>query len=338
MPDDPKLDKPDDPKLDLPDVTDLHLARARIRHQVKQTPILREPELDEWAGCKLAVKCENFQRTGSFKFRGASNAILCLDEALDDGGPDAGKRAVATHSSGNHGAALALAAKLSGREAHVVMPEDSVTTKVDAVRRYGGTVHFCEPSHRAREAGLEALIEKGMIPVHPFDRAEIIAGQGTCALELLGEDPRLEVLVVPVGGGGLIGGCALAASAQGVSVIGVEPEGAADTVASLKRGSRVEDWETDTIADGLRAIVGVRNFALIRRLVARVVAVSDDEIRAGQAVAWKLLRLVIEPSSATVLAAIARYPELFAGRRVGLIVSGGNVLLEDWYAAVKEQQ
>lgn len=329
---------PDDPKLDLPDVTDVHLARARIRHQIKQTPVLRDPDLDEWAGCKLTVKCENFQRTGSFKFRGASNAILCLDEALDDEGSGAEKLAVATHSSGNHGAALALAARLSGRKAHVVMPEDSVVTKVESVRRYGGTVHFCKPSHRAREAGLEALTGKGMIAVHPFDRLEIIAGQGTCALELFGEDPRLEMLVVPVGGGGLISGCALAAAAQGVSIIGVEPEGASDTIASLERGSRVDDWQTDTIADGLRAVIGVRNFALISRLVSRVVAVSDEEICAAQAVAWKLLRLVIEPSSATVLAAIARYPDLFSGRRVGLIVSGGNVLLEDWHAAVKERK
>lgn len=325
---------PDAPKLDLPDITDVHLARARIRHQVSVTPVLRDPDLDAWAGCRLAVKCENFQRTGSFKFRGASNAILSLDEALDEEDSQGEKLPVATHSSGNHGAALALAARLSGREAHVVMPENSVTTKVAAVERYGGTVHFCKPTSRDRDAGLQALVDEGMIPVHPYDKAEIIAGQGSCALEMLGEDTRIEIILAPVGGGGLISGCALVAAAQGVRVIGAEPEGAADTAASLERGERVEDWEPDTIADGLRAVVGTRNFSLIRDLVSQVVLVSDDEIRAAQTVAWRYLRIVIEPSSATTLAAIARYPELFARRRVGLIVSGGNVLLEDWCKTV----
>jgi threonine dehydratase len=326
-----------DPKLDLPDITDLHLAWARIRHQINSTPVLQDPDLDDWAGCKLAVKCENLQRTGSFKFRGASNAILCLDEDSTGSESAAEKQAVATHSSGNHGAALALAARLSGRQAHVVMPENSVSTKVDAVRRYGGKVHFCEDSHRAREAGLEELVGQGMLAIHPFDRREIIAGQGSCALELLVDHPQLEVLVVPVGGGGLISGCALAAAAHGIAVIGVEPEGAADTVASLERGERVDDWTPNTIADGLRAVIGVRNFEMIRALVNQVVTVNDDELRAAQAVAWRFLRQVIEPSSATVLAAIARYPALFSNKHVGAIISGGNVLLEDWMAAVREQ-
>ena len=330
------MDMPDDTILDLPDITDLQLASARIRHQIKPTPVLTDPDLDAWAGCKLFVKCENLQRTGSFKFRGASNAILTLDEASANPDGNVDKRKVATHSSGNHGAALSLAAQLSGREAHVVMPKNSVATKVAAVRRFGGTVHFCEGTHQAREAGLEALVRKGMIPIHPFDRPEIIAGQGSCALELLGEVRNTEILLVPVGGGGLISGCALAACAQGVTVIGVEPEGAADTVASLEQGARVNDWTPNTIADGLRALIGVRNFELIRALVSQVVIVSDDELRAAQAIAWKLLRLVIEPSSATVLAAISRYPELFSNKRVGIIISGGNVLLEDWLAAVRE--
>ncbi|MDX1554418.1 MAG: pyridoxal-phosphate dependent enzyme [Xanthomonadales bacterium] len=319
-----------DSKPGLPDVTDVHLARARISHQISATPVLRSPELDAWAGCKLAVKCENFQRTGSFKFRGASNAILCLDEDEENG-----KQPVATHSSGNHGAALALAARLSGRAAHVVMPDDSVQTKIDAVKHFGGTVHFCEPTHQARAEGLAALVDQGMVAIHPYDRREIIAGQGTCAVELLGQDPGIEILVVPIGGGGLISGSALAAKAHGVRVIGVEPEGAADTAASLQRGTRVEDWKPDTIADGLRAIVGIQTFELIRTLVSQVLTVSDDELRAAQSAAWKHLRLVIEPSSATVLAAISHYPEIFSGRHVGVIISGGNVRLDDWCAAVR---
>ena len=325
-----------DPKQDLPDITDLHLAWARIRHQVKHTPLLNDPELDEWAGCRLSVKCENLQRTGSFKFRGASNAILKIDEDESTPAGHGARLPVATHSSGNHGAALTLAASLSGREAHVVMPQNSVPAKVAAVRRYGGTVHFCDDNHHAREAGLENLVEQGMLPIHPFDRRDIIAGQGSCALELLVDDPQVELLVAPVGGGGLISGTALAAAERGIPVIGVEPEGAADTVASLEQGSRVSDWAPDTIADGLRAVIGVRNFELIRSLVARVVTVSDDEIRAAQAVAWKLMRMVIEPSSATVMAAIARYPELFAGKHAGMIISGGNVLLDDWINAVRD--
>lgn len=321
-----------DPKLDLPDITDIHLARARIQHQVKPTPVLSDPDLDAWANCKLVLKCENFQRTGSFKFRGASNAVISLDEALDE---DAPKAAVATHSSGNHGAALALAARISGREAHIVMPDDSVATKVASVKRFGGTVHFCTPTHEGREAGLKKLVDAGMIPIHPYDRADIIAGQGSCALELLADKRAIDVLVAPVGGGGLISGCALAAQAQGVTVIGAEPEGAADTFTSLEKGQRVEEWTPNTIADGLRAIVGERNFHLINNLVAQVVLVSEDEIRAAQAAAWKYLRLVIEPSSATVLAAVKRYPEHFAGHRVGLIITGGNVLLADWCRTVE---
>lgn len=320
-----------DPKLDLPDITDIHLARARIQHQVRPTPVLSDPDLDDWAGCKLRLKCENFQRTGSFKFRGASNAIISLDEDLDDGAP---KQAVATHSSGNHGAALALAARISGREAHIVMPDDSVATKVAAVKRFGGTVHFCKPTHESREAGLAKLVDQGMIAIHPYDRAEIIAGQGSCALELLGENPGLDLLLAPVGGGGLISGCALAAQAKGVTVIGAEPEGAADTHASLEQGRRVDHWTPNTIADGLRAIVGERNFLLVSKLVSQVVLVGEDEIRAAQAAAWKYLRMVIEPSSATVLAAVKRYPEVFSGHRVGAIISGGNVLLADWCKTV----
>lgn len=327
---------PDDPRHDLPDITDLHLAWARIRHQVAKTPVLTDPDLDEWAGCHVVAKCENLQRTGSFKFRGASNAILSLDENHDTSDAAEGRAPVATHSSGNHGAALALAARLAGREAHIVMPRNSVATKIAAVRHYGGTVHFCDDNHHAREAGLAELVDQGMLPVHPFDRREIIAGQGSCALEFLGDDPQIELLVAPVGGGGLISGCALAMAERGIPVIGIEPEGAADTVASLEKNQRVDDWNPDTIADGLRAVIGVRNFELIRSLVAQVVTVSDDDLRAAQAVAWRFLRMVIEPSSATVLAGISRYPELFANKHVGVIISGGNVLLDDWLAAVRE--
>jgi threonine dehydratase len=310
-------------EVDIPDIADVHLAHARIRAQVRVTPVINDPGLDDALACQLHCKCENLQRTGAFKFRGASNAIARLGE-------DGRHGAVATHSSGNHGAALALAAQLDGRRAHVVMPEDSSPMKVDAVRAYGGEVHFCAPTNAARAAALEVLVQEGNIPVHPYDDAAIIAGQGTAALELEQAVPSLEMVITPVGGGGLIAGTAIATRAWGVSVYGAEPSGAADTAASLQLGSIVKDFSPDTIADGLRAIVGVRNFEVIRQSVKAVLTVSDDDIRAAMVLAWRHLRLLIEPSSATVIAAIRNNPDLFAGRRVGAIISGGNVYPSAW--------
>ena len=310
-------------EVDIPDIADVHLAHARIRAQVRVTPVINDPGLDDALACQLHCKCENLQRTGAFKFRGASNAIGRLGE-------DGRQGDVATHSSGNHGAALALAAQLDGRRAHVVMPEDSSPMKVDAVRAYGGEVHFCAPTNAARAAALEVLVQEGNIPVHPYDDAAIIAGQGTAALELEQAVPSLEMVITPVGGGGLIAGTAIATRAWGVSVYGAEPSGAADTAASLQLGSIVKDFSPDTIADGLRALVGVRNFEVIRQSVKAVLTVSDDDIRAAMVLAWRHLRLLIEPSSATVIAAIRNNPDLFAGRKVGAIISGGNVYPSAW--------
>jgi threonine dehydratase len=307
----------------IPDLADIHLAHARIRQQVRQTPVINDPGLDEILGCRLFCKCENLQRTGAFKFRGASHAIACLRE-------DGVAGNVATHSSGNHGAALALAARLDGRTAHVVMPENSSRMKIDAVRGYGGQVHFCAPTNEARAERLEALVQQGMIPIHPYDDARIIAGQGTAALELEHAVPSLEQLITPIGGGGLISGTAIASRAWGVSVYGVEPAGAADTVESLRRGEIATAFHPDTIADGLRAIVGQRNFRVIREHVKQVFTVSDDEIREAMTLVWQTLKLVIEPSSATVIAAILKHPEVFAGRKVGAIISGGNIHPADW--------
>jgi threonine dehydratase len=308
---------------DIPDISDIHLAHARIRDRVRLTPVLNDPGLDEALGCRLYLKCENLQRTGAFKFRGASNAIARLREQEIDG-------PVATHSSGNHGAALALAAKLDHRAAHVVMPENSSRMKIAAVRSYGGEVHFCAPNGRARSEGLDQLIGRGMIAVHPYDHPDIIAGQGTAALEFEQEVPTLEQIICPLGGGGLISGTAIAAQAWGAAVYGVEPEGAADTVASLEQGSIVDSYHPETIADGLRAIVGVRNFEVIRNEVKRVLTVSDDEIRQGMALLWKHLRLLIEPSSATVIAVLVKNPQIFGGKQVGAILSGGNIHPADW--------
>jgi threonine dehydratase len=312
-----------DPTRDIPDISDIHLAHARIRAQVRRTPVVNDPALDEALGCRLYCKLENLQRMGAFKFRGASNAVLMLEEAGETGD-------VATHSSGNHGAALALAARLAGRTAHVVMPENSSAMKIEAVRGFGGRVHLCEPTHEGRRAGLERLVEQGMRAIHPYDDRNIIAGQGTAALELEQEVPSLEQIVTPLGGGGLIAGTAIATRAWGAEVYGVEPEGAADTVASLERGGIVDSWQPDTIADGLRAIVGVRNFAVIRQHVKQVFTVSDADIGEAMNLFWRHLKMLIEPSSATVIAALRNHPETFAGRKVGAIITGGNIHPADW--------
>jgi threonine dehydratase len=292
------------------------------------TPVINDSGLDHALGCRMYCKCENLQRTGAFKFRGASNAIARLRE-------DGTAGDVATHSSGNHGAALALAARLDRRTAHVVMPENSSRMKIEAVREYGGRIHFCAPTNDARAAELEKLVAAGMIPIHPYDNADIIAGQGTAALELQQAVPALEQVITPIGGGGLISGTAIATRAWGVAVYGVEPEGAADTLASLQRGAIVTSFNPDTIADGLRAIVGQRNFRVIREQVRQVLTVSDDEIREAMTLAWHTLRLLIEPSSATVIAAVRNHPELFGGRKVGAIISGGNIDPEDWLALTR---
>jgi len=307
----------------IPDIADIFLAKQRISEQIRTTPVLSDPQMNSILGCELWLKCENLQHTGAFKFRGASNAIALLDE-MDKPGD------VATHSSGNHGAALALAASTHDRNAWVVMPENSVRTKVEAVRRNGGEVVFCTSNQKAREEGLANLIAKGCIPIPPYDHAHIICGQGTVVIEMAEQLEGLDIVLTPVGGGGLISGSAIAARAliPDVRVIGAEPEGAADTALSLSEGKRVDQFPVDTIADGLRAIVGILNFEIIRNNVDKVITVSEAGIVEAMALVWLHFRMLIEPSSATVVAAILASPEEFSGYRVGAIISGGNVDLE----------
>ncbi len=309
------------PATPLPTVQDVHSAARRIAGRVRRTPVLNEPAVDEALGCTAWFKCENLQRTGAFKFRGACNAIALLDEARTPGD-------VATHSSGNHGAALALAASLAGRRAHVVMPENASPAKIDAVRRFGGQVQFCAPTQAAREAGLAERVAEGALPVPPYDDARIVAGQGTAALELLEEADGLDTVIAPVGGGGLVSGAALVAKATRpeVTVFAAEPEGADDTARSLAHGARItDDFVPDTVADGLRAVVGEINFRIIRSDVTGVLTVSDDEIVEAMQWLYERTRLLVEPSSATVVAALRRDPGRFRGRRVGVILSGGNL-------------
>lgn len=304
----------------IPGIADIISARQRISGETRLTPVVSDPQFNEKMGCELWLKCENLQRTGAFKFRGASNAIALLDENGRAGD-------VATHSSGNHGAALALAASSHKRRSWVVMPEDSVKTKVEAVRRNGGEIIFCPPTQQDREKGLADLVARGCIPIPPYDHRDIICGQGTALLEMSEQCPGLDIILTPVGGGGLISGSAIAARAliPDVIVIGAEPEGAADTALSLSLGKRVDQFPVDTIADGLRAIVGVLNFAIIHDNVNKVITVGESEIIDAMALVWQYFRMLIEPSSATVIAAILASPEDFSGRRVGAIISGGNV-------------
>lgn len=308
---------------DLPDFHDIEQAAARIRPYVRQTPVLQDQALDESLGCQLLIKCENLQGSGAFKLRGASNAVARLREQGIDGD-------VATHSSGNHGAALSLAARLDGRQAHVVMPENASPFKIAVVRRQGGKVYFCPATQAGREAGMDALLQSGYTAIPPYDHFDIIAGQGTACLELLQQVPGLDVVISPVGGGGLISGTALVARHHGVSTVGAEPQGAADTATSLARGQRVDSVTADTIADGLRSLVGVRNFALIQQLVEQVITVSDNEIRRAMVDIFQHFRLLVEPSSAVVLAAIRQQREKFNGQKIAAIISGGNISPSDW--------
>jgi threonine dehydratase len=307
-----------------PGFADVETAAARIAPHAHLTPVLRSASIDALAGCAIAFKCENFQRVGASKFRGACNAVWALSDAV-------AARGVVTHSSGNHGAALALAAKTRGIPAHVVVPESAVAAKVAAIRAYGATVHVCAPTLAARDetAGRVAR-ETGATLVHPYINEDVIAGQGTAALELLRETGELDALIAPIGGGGLIGGSAIAARAlhPSIRLFAAEPEGAADAFESLRRGVRVTDIVPDTICDGLRATFGEINFALLREYAVEVLPVSDGETIAAMRLVFERMKIVIEPSSAVVLAAILRHRERFAGSRVGAILSGGNVDLD----------
>ncbi len=308
----------------LTNAADVTAAADRLRGYVHHTPILTSQTLNDRTGAQLWFKCENFQRTGSFKIRGASNAVMTLEREAAD-------RGVATHSSGNHGAALALAAQRRGIEATIVVPENSVRSKLDNIQRYGGNVVFCAATQAAREQTLAEVVERtGATPISPYDNSAIIAGQGSCAMELLADVIDLDAMITPIGGGGLISGTALAATtASNVPLVyGAEPSGADDTIRSLDQGQIVDRHEPNTICDGLRAKIGVLNFNLIQQHVRAVLPVSDEQTVAAMRLIWDVLKIVVEPSCATALAVILGYPDRFRGQRIGVILSGGNVDLE----------
>lgn len=304
----------------IPSFTDVLAAAARIAPHAHATPVLRSSSLDREAGCMLAFKAEFLQRGGAFKFRGACNAVFSRDD-------DAAARGVVTHSSGNHGGALALAARQRGVPCHVVVPENAVQAKLDAIVAYGATLHRCAPGIAARE-DMCARVQRdtGADLVHPYADARVIAGQGTAALELLREQP-LDALVVPVGGGGLASGTAIALAAVSprTRLYLAEPTGAADALLSLQRGERVTDVTPDTICDGLRGLLGAPNFAILRAHGVEVIAIDDDATRAAMRLLFQRAKALVEPSSAIALALVLAHRERFSGQRVGVILSGGNV-------------
>ncbi len=309
---------PAHPPLDFNDVLD---AAARIAPHAHATPVLRSRALDAIAGAALHFKGEHLQRIGAFKFRGACNAVFSLDAAQ-------AARGVVTHSSGNHGAALALAAQLRGIPCHVVVPDNAVRAKLAAIEHYGATLHRCAPTIAAREATCaQVQAETGGTVVHPYTDPRVIAGQGTAALELLTAEPRLDALVVPLGGGGLAAGTALAmrALAPACRLYLAEPEGAADGARSFARGALDHDFVPDTVCDGLRGTLGAINFELLRAADAQVLTVDDAGTVAALRLLWTRTKQLVEPSSAIALAAVLAHRERFAGQRVGIVLSGGNV-------------
>ena len=298
-------------------------ARARIAGKVAVTPVLTSTTLDREAGAQLFFKCENLQKCGAYKARGATNAVFALSEAE-------ARRGVATHSSGNHAAALSRAAQLRGVRAHIVMPDNAPQAKRAAVARYGGEITYCAPTLAARESAARELIAAtGATLIHPYDDLTVMAGQATAAVELLEQVPDLEVILAPVGGGGLLAGTAVAAKTlkPAVRVVGVEPAGADDAARSFRAGRRLPSVNPDTIADALRGALGERPFAEIRRLVDDITTVPDAAIVRAMRQLWEVLKLVVEPSGAVAYAALADGAAL-RGRRIGVIVSGGNLDLD----------
>lgn len=304
-----------------PSFDDILAAAARIAPFAHTTPVLRSRELDAELGCALFFKAEPLQRGGAFKFRGACNAVWSLSE-------EQARHGVVTHSSGNHGAALALAARTRGIACHVVVPDGAVAAKLAAIARYGAVLHRCEATPAAREAACARVqAETGASLIHPFTHPAVMAGQATAALELHNACGPLDTLVTPVGGGGLIAGTtiAMATLAPQCHVMGAEPLGADDAARSLAAGQRLPDFTPDTICDGLRTPVGEPNFAVLREHNVQILVADDAETIAAMRLLWQCLKLVVEPSSAVALAVLRKHRARFAGQRVGVVLSGGNV-------------
>lgn len=307
-----------------PTLDDIRAAHRRIAPYIHRTPVLTCQSIDEMVGAELRFKCDNFQKAGAFKIRGATNAVFSLSDAE-------ASRGVVTHSSGNHAAALSLAGKWRGIQVRVVMPNGAPQIKQDAVRSYGGEITFCEPTLEARESTANRIVEQtGATLIHPYDDFRIIAGQGTAALELLEDQPELDVILTPVGGGGLLSGTLIAAKAlkPDMRVIAVEPAQVDDAYRSWKAGRIIENEKIDTIADGLRTNLGEKTFPIICDLVDDIVLVEEDDIIHALRTVLARMKIVIEPSSAVPLAALLSGRLDLSGGRVGIHFGGGNVDLD----------
>ena len=304
---------------------DIESAHERIRPFIHRTPVLTNSSIDNLIGAKLFFKCENFQKAGSFKIRGASNAVeLLSDEEFN--------RGVATTSSGNHGAALSMAVTRRGGKTKVVMPHNTPKIKVNNVERNGGEVVWCEPDQKYRESVLKDVVdETGATVVHPYNDERIMAGQGTCAKELLEDVPDLDSIVSPVSGGGLLSGSLLAAKnmKSSITVYGAEPEEADDAYQSLKLGRIVPNKTINTICDGLRAQIGSKTFPVIQNLVDDIIPIAEEDIINSLRMIWERLKIIVEPSCSIALALIINNKQLFEGHNVGLIMSGGNLDLDN---------
>ena len=310
--------------MNIPSLSDMLIAHERIKPYIHRTPVLTSRYIDELAGAELFFKCENFQKAGAFKARGASNAVFGLSEAR-------AAKGVATHSSGNHGTCLSYAAGRRGIPCTVVMPRTAPQAKKDAVRGYGGKVVECEPSTSSREAVFAEIVAKtGAEFVHPYNDPRVIAGQGTCSKELIEQVEGLDAVIAPIGGGGMVSGTCLTLSelASKVCIYAAEPEQADDAYRSFKAGYIIADDAPNTIADGLKVPLKELTWHFVSKHVTDILTASEDEIVDAMKLVWKRMKMVMEPSSAVPLASILRNREVFAGKRVGVIITGGNVDLD----------
>ncbi len=314
------------------DITKQHIedAHERIKPFIHKTPVLTCSTIDEMTGATIHFKCENFQKIGAFKIRGAMNAVTTLSkEKLSKG--------IATHSSGNHAQAIAYAARQAGAKAYIVMPDTSPKVKVDAVKGYGAEITFCEPTQQARESTLKEIVDRtGAEFIHPYNDQRVMTGQATCAKEFIEEVAGLDHIIAPVGGGGLLSGTLLAAHyfSPSTTVYAGEPEGAADAVLSIRSKKIVTASYVKTIADGLMTTLGDQTFPVINEYVKDVLTVSDEEIIAALKLVYERMKIVVEPSGVVTLAALLKNPDLFRGKKVGIIFSGGNVdlgKLGEWF-------
>ena len=308
----------------------IEAAAIRIAPYIHNTPIMTCKSINALYGLDLYFKCENFQKIGAFKIRGGMNASLQLTKVQLEKG-------VATHSSGNHAQALAFASKMLGIKAYIVMPESSPQVKVNAVRGYGAKVTICASNQAARESTLQAIVDKtGATFIHPYDNDEVITGQATCVKEIIEAMPDIDIVVTPVGGGGLLSGTCLGAHyfKPGLKVYAGEPEGAADAVLSIQSGKVEKAPFVNTIADGLLTTLSERTLEIIQAHVADILLVSEDEIKAALRLVYERMKIIIEPSCAVPLAAVLKNADLFKGKKVGIILTGGNVDLskfKDWF-------